>query len=462
MKNNRIAKSNALSASFRDPSGYVFTGDDGLVYRQVNKIATKDFEAFIKSKLYLQLSRDKLIVSHQEISDAPLLGEAYKIIKPQQINFISYPFEWSFSQLKDAALLTLKIQKLALAKNLSLKDASAYNIQFVDGQPIFIDTLSFEKYTTNKPWDAYRQFCQHFLTPLALMCYRDLSLGQLSRVFIDGIPLDLAAKLLPPRAKVKPSIIMHILLHAKAQSNKASSAAKPDAKLSKHNQLAIIDNLATAIKKLKLPKVKSEWGEYYDNTNYSESAAAKKDELIIDFLKPLNVKTAIDLGGNNGRFSRSLNKRNIFTVCADIDPNAVEDNYRQVKANKETMMLPMLIDLTNPGGALGWANQERSVFAGRIKADVLLVLALIHHLAISNNLPFTQIAQYLQSFAPYLVIEFVPKQDSQVQKLLATRKDIFDTYDAANFKKAFGIYYNLIKEQPIDGSVRTLFLFERK
>ena len=196
--------------------------------------------------------------------------------------------------------------------------------------------------------------------------------------------------------------------------------------------------------------------------NYTQAAADKKSELVLKFIQPLNIKTALDLGGNNGRFSRVLNENDIFTVCADIDPNAVEENYLQVKAKKETKMLPLLVDLTNPGGALGWGNEERETFDSRIKTDCLMALALIHHLAISNNLPFGQIAKYFAKLSPYLVIEFVPKQDSQVQRLLTTRKDIFDAYDETNFKNAFGLYYDLVKESKIEGSLRTLYLFKRR
>jgi hypothetical protein len=462
LKVKSLKNNSALSASFRDPSGFVFKGSDNQIYRQINNSAKSDFDSFIKSGLYKTLAEKKMIVSHQATTQQPLLGEAYKIIKPQQIEFISYPFEWSFSQLKDAALLTLSIQRMALQKGMNLKDASAYNIQYEKGKPIFIDTLSFEKYQKDKPWDGYRQFCQHFLAPLSLMTYSDIALNELSRIFIDGIPLGLAGKLLPTRAKLKPGLAMHLFLHAKAQKSKAQQSTKPKTKLPKKNLLAIISSLESTINNLKPPKINSEWGDYYDHTNYTKSAAGRKAQCVLDYLKTQNIKTALDLGGNNGRFSRVLNEIGIFTVCADIDPKAVEANYRHVKKHQEEMMLPLLIDLNNPGGGLGWANNERLLFDRRIKTDVTLALALIHHLAISNNLPFDKIASYFAKFSELLVIEFVPKSDSQVKRLLATRKDIFPFYDESNFKKAFGLYYTLQQETKIEGTERTLYLFKRK
>ena len=342
-----------------------------------------------------------------------------------------------------------------------LKDASAYNVQFYKGKPIFIDTLSFEKYNSGDPWQAYRQFCQHFLAPLSLMVYTDQRLGQLYRTYIDGVPLDLANTLLPLKARIKPSIYMHIVLHSKAQKSKASVGQKPTTKVSQQNLDAILSNLLNSIKKLKPKLSKTEWGEYYENTNYTVQSADKKSQIITDFCKGLEIKKAIDFGGNNGRYSRVLASMGINTICNDIDINAVESNYKHVRNKNEELMLPLLVDLTNPGGGLGWANDERPSIQQRFKVDMSMALALIHHLAISNNLPFVKIAQYLAKFSPYLIIEFVPKEDSQVQILLATRKDIFDSYDEAGFKKAFGVYYDLLKEQKIAGTERTLYLFKR-
>jgi hypothetical protein len=294
------------------------------------------------------------------------------------------------------------------------------------------------------------------------MAYKDINLNELSRVFIDGIPLELARKLLPSRTKLKPGLVMHLFLHAKAQKSKAKEVAKPTAKIPKNNLLAIIKSLENTINSLKTPKISSEWGDYYENTNYTTSSAGQKAKLVLEYLKPYKIKTALDLGGNNGKFSRVINEAGIFTVCADIDPKAVESNYRQVKKHSELLMLPLLVDIINPGGGLGWANQERLRFDERFKTDATLALALIHHLAISNNLPFDKIAAYFSKFSELLVIEFVPKEDSQVQRLLTTRKDIFPNYNEASFKRAFELYYSLLKETKIEGSTRTLYLFKRK
>jgi ribosomal protein L11 methylase PrmA len=462
MRNNQTKKTtdnNFLGSSFRDPAGYLYVDSKGEIYRQINEPGFADYDLLMKSGLYNTLKKDGLLISHTEKKS---IRPKTKLVKPLKINFISYPYEWSFSQLKDAALLTLKIQKAALKKGLILKDASAYNIQFYKGKPIFIDTLSFEKYQPGQPWPAYRQFCQHFLAPLSLMAYTDMSLSQLFRVFIDGVPLDLANKLLPLKARLKPGIYMHIVLHSKAQQAKAGSQTKPSRAVSQKNLEAILLNLENSINKLQLKTMRTEWGDYYNNTNYTVASADQKAKLIKNFAKPLKVKSAIDFGGNNGKYSRVLNEIGADTICCDIDPIAVEANYLHTKAKKETSMLPVLIDLANPGGAIGWANEERETIDQRFKTDLLLALALIHHLAISNNLPLSKIAENFSKFSPYLIIEFVPKEDSQVKKLLSTRKDIFSSYNEAGFKKAFGVYFKLLKEQKITGTKRTLYLFERR
>jgi hypothetical protein len=212
------------AASFRDPSGFVFLRD-GVIYRQVNRVYQNNYDHFIRSGLWDKLVEDGLLIAHSEVElEQSATGTAYKVIEPALIPFISYPYEWCFSQLKDAGLLTLEIQLKALEFGMSLKDCSAYNIQFNQGKPIFIDTLSFEMYREGQPWVAYRQFCQHFLAPLVLMSQTDIRLQQLLRIYIDGVPLDLASSLLPARSWLNFAWLSHIHMHAKSQKQFANRA----------------------------------------------------------------------------------------------------------------------------------------------------------------------------------------------------------------------------------------------
>ena len=206
-----------LRSSFRDPGGFLFRRE-GSLYRQVNRACAEDFQLLESSGLAASLREAGLLIPHVEADvEPPRPDIAFRVIRPEPVPFISYPYEWSFSQLKDAALTTLRIQKIALRHGMILKDASAYNIQFHRGRPVLIDTLSFTRYEEGQPWVAYRQFCQHFLAPLALMAYRDVRLSALLRTEIDGVPLDLAAGLLPWRTRLKPGLLMHLHVHAASQ-----------------------------------------------------------------------------------------------------------------------------------------------------------------------------------------------------------------------------------------------------
>ena len=316
----------ALPGSFRDPSGFVFR-QNGVLYRLVTRSYQVEYDRLTGSGLYDALVKSGLLVAHREVALTGL-PEACKVLQPDMIQFISYPYEWCFSQLKDAALTTLEIQKRALESGMSLKDASAYNIQFRDGRPVLIDTLSFEPYREGEPWVAYRQFCQHFLAPLALMSHTDVRLSQLLRVYIDGIPLDLASRLLPGSTKLSLTLGTHIHLHAKSQEHYADKAAKPTGrKLSRMAFMGIISNLEAAVKGLNWKPAGTEWAEYYDETNYSAAAFAEKERLVADYLARVQPKMVWDLGANTGRFSRIASHQGILTIASDIDPAAVERNY---------------------------------------------------------------------------------------------------------------------------------------
>jgi hypothetical protein len=470
-----------LSPSFRDPSGFLFKRD-GVLYRQVNQAYAGDYTRLMDSGLYAKLVKAGLLIPHTE-SD-PSTGfqqvrpggsgrtfvpadkkSAFRVLCPQPVPFISYPYEWSFGQLKDAALATLSIQKRVLRLGMSLKDASAYNIQFYNGKPTLIDTLSFETYKEGEPWVAYRQFCQHFLAPLALMAYRDVRLGQLLRVYIDGVPLDLASELLPIRTRWNFGLASHIHLHAGAQKRYADvavSEARGGRKMSKEGLVGLIESLQATVRKLEWKPAGTEWADYYAAHNYTDAAFEHKKALVGDWLAKIEPKTVWDLGANIGVFSRIAAEAGAYVVSSDIDPAAVEVNYRLVKENKEQNLIPLVLDLTNPSPAIGWSNRERDSFLQRGPADAVLALALVHHLAISNNVPLSRIAELFTECGEWLVVEFVPKSDSQVQKLLRSREDIFGEYTREGFEKTFGQWYTVKDSSAVRDSARWLYLMKQK
>jgi len=413
--------------------------------------------------LYQKLVSAGLLIPHQEVDAEPALpGIAYKVIQPERIEFISYPYEWCFSQMKDAALATLRIQKTALDFGMSLKDGSAYNVQFRKGKPVFIDTLSFEKYHEGQPWIAYRQFCQHFLAPLALMSYKDIRLNQLLRIYLDGVPLDLASSLQPFRSRLQLSLLSHIHLHARSQKRYEEKSLKINqVRLSRLSLLGLIDNLESTIRKLRWQPGNTEWADYYTESSYSGPALEHKKQLVAGFLDRIHPQNVWDLGANTGIFSRIAGSKGIPAISYDNDPAAVEKNYLACRENGETNVLPLVIDLTNPSPGIGWQNRERMSFIERSPADLVLALALIHHLAISNNVPLDILAEFFSSIGNSLIIEFVPKSDPQVGRLLATREDIFPDYTQQAFEDAFGRYFKVLSTAGVRDTERTLYLMQR-
>lgn len=455
-----------VSGSFRDPSGFVFS-HSGVVYRQVNTCYREDYDLLMGSGLYQSLADDGLLVRHEETSEvqSQYPDQAYRVLRPDQLPFISYPYEWCFSAFKDAALLTLEIQKRALKHGMTLKDCSAYNIQFVAGRPVFIDTLSFEKYVEGLPWTPYRQFCQHFLAPIALMSGTDIRLRRLLRPFIDGIPLDLAAKLLPYKTRFSFPLLLHIHLHAKTQRQYADTAVSKksfERKISRTSLLGLLDSLESAIRSRTWRAAGTEWADYYSDDSYTQAGLEHKKQLVEQYLDEANPKDLWDLGGNTGLHSRIASSRGIGTVSFDVDPACVEMNYLQMRKDKDESILPLVLDLTNPSPALGWNNDERMSLAQRGPVDAVMALALIHHLAISNNVPLGMLAEFFAGLGRWLIIEFVPKGDHKVQKLLATREDIFPDYTSEGFERAFQGLFAIRRKETIRESTRELYLLERK
>lgn len=456
-----------IKGSFRDPAGFLYWRDDDL-FRQVNQAYAEDYQACVGSGLYDQLIAKGLLIPHTESTDSGVTADKYLVIKPEKIPYVSYPYEWSFLQLQEAALLTLDIQSAALDRGLILKDASAYNVQFRNGRPIFIDTLSFERYEEGSPWVAYRQFCQHFLAPLALMAAGDLRLRQLTFRYIDGVPLDLTSKLLPARSWLKYSLLAHIHMHSRSQRKHQNDARIHEqiasAKLSKSMLRALVSSLRKAVETLSVQDVTTEWGKYYEDTNYTADAMHHKEALVArlsaDYLATYPV--VHDLGANTGHFSRIIASQCPYVVAHDVDEMAVERHSRIIKKADTSNVLPLILDLTNPAPPIGWDLEERASFHDRTKGSAAVALAIVHHLCISNNVPMERLAEFFADLFDALVIEFVPKEDSQVQRLLATRQDIFGHYDKESFEGAFACYFEIRERCPIADSERTLYAMTRR
>lgn len=455
---------NIHEASFRDPSGFVFRDGD-VLRRQINPIYFPQYQKLTETGFYRTLISKGLLIAHEETS----ASDKKIIITPERIPFITYPYEWSFEQLRQAALLTLKIQKYALSKGFILKDASAYNITFHKGRPVFIDTLSFDFYEEDTPWRAYKQFITHFFGPLVLAKYHGTEVLKMLQTHIDGIPVSLIASLLPGKTKLNSTLFtnIHLLAKMEARHSEDYKAETKIAKLSLKAQNNILESLFDAIKKLTV-KEASEWGDYYGKTNYDPEAFEAKKKLIHDWVVPVSPKRLIDMGGNDGTFARVLLDQVDHCIVTDIDNNAVGHNYQQVRENNEENMLPFMCDVLQPAPGIGFDNTERTSLLTRLKeydADVTMALALIHHMTLSGNVPFERSASFFASFSNHLLIEFPDRDDSWVDSLLVRKRefmDHFDFYNQENFEADYQKFFTLEKKEIIPGTKRVMYLFKKK
>jgi len=461
----------AAPASLRDPSTTVFMRD-GAVYLQIHHAYARHYDHLVQSGLYKSLVDKGLLIPHEEIqfSSEPSAPSVYKVLQPELVTFISYPQEWSFSQLKDAALATLTIQKIALEFGMLLKDATTFTIQFHQGKPVLIDTGSFQIYEDGLPWPAYGQFCRHFLAPLSLMTFKDIRLTRLFQIYPDGIPLDLAASLLPTRSFFSNlSLFYHIAFHAKTHNASGNSAAVTSLRLAKVKQhfnrsylTLLAKDLESIIRGLRLSTPKSNWSNYYHDNTYTDAMLAEKKALVSQYLDRLGPNTVWDLGANTGVFSKIACQKNIETIAMEMDAFCVELLYVDSSKNHLKNLLPLVVDLTNPTPDSGWDYSQQQSLAKRGPADTLMALALIHHLAVANSIPLNRIAHFFAKIGKSLIIEFVPKSDSQVQSMLTLRDDIFPQYSKDGFEQAFSHYFSITQSDTIPGSNRILYMMTRR
>lgn len=454
-----------VGSSFRDPSGFLFSRD-GTLYRQVEPSYAEDYEHLCSSGLYEALVRESLLIPHAEIdlSEAMRPG-AFRVLRPERVPFVSFPYEWCFGQLRAAALLTLRVQILSMAHGMVLKDASAFNVQFRGSVPVFVDTLSFTRYLDGQPWVAYGQFCRHFLAPLALQALVDVRLRAFGRHHLDGVPLDLASKLLPMTTWLRPWALVHLHLHARSikafASTKARQRAVTTRRVSVSGLEGLCDHLMRAVSSLQWTPEGTEWGDYEQTHGYDAHAHELKRSIVTEFLRDAQPALVFDLGANTGEYSRLARSLGSRVVALDADAAAVELAYRRLSSEGEQGVLPLWVDLTNPSPAQGWALREWPSLFARGTADVVLALALVHHVAIGNNVPLADFATFLADLGRQAVVEWVPKEDPQVQRLLTSRTDIFAGYTEQAFTEAVSTHFRVKARRAVGDSGRVLFHLAR-
>jgi SAM-dependent methyltransferase len=453
-------KSHQHFSSFRDPAGYIFVQNNNL-YRKINYSYKQHYDWLMTSGCYDSLVSQNLLIPHQEVVDIDSDDtSAYKIIRPDLIPLISFPYEWGFETFKNAAIVTLKVMEEALKFNMIIKDASPFNVQLYKGKLVFIDTLSFEKFS-GKPWVAYRQFCESFLGPLLLLQYKQLGTKFLLS-YPDGMSIKTISKILPFVAKLRPAVFLHILLHSNI-AGAGNSKAKELPHFSSKKVTAIIESLKTLTSSLKKNVKKSRWSTYYEEDISNEYYLESKKNKITQWLLAQDLKSELlDLGCNTGVFS--LIGAEIFenVYAVDSDEESIDKLCELVVKKGIFNIHPMVIDLANPTPSIGLNGNERSSFFDRVSgANTVLALAFIHHLVIGRNIPFNFLVESFSRFKGALIIEFVGENDPKVKLLVEQKNGVTHEYSENAFLTAFKKHFIIIDSFEIPSTERKLFLMKK-
>jgi hypothetical protein len=457
--------------SYNDEAGQVFSYT-GQLYRGIFASHVPKIQDFIASKLYEQLVSKGLLVPHRIVLPTESLLEELQeatqhqfalFLAPSYLPFISYPCEWSFSMLKQAALLTLEVQNLALSQGYILKDAKADNVQFNHLQPIFIDILSFEPYQEGTAWQAYRQYCQHFLTPLALMAYSTVEFCKIQQIYTDGIPLELATKFLSWKNLLFGGIFQHLTLHSWLSKPSTEKKIKKAPTTHKNFTIHFIKNLTNSLQRtidgLRY-QTQTRWSSYYAQ-DVADDYREAKQKIVKRFLATTQSQIIWDLGANTGVFSGLAWDTGATVYAFDADHDCVEQLFLDWRA-KNIKGGVGVIDLNNPTPSRGFALQQYRSWLDRCpKPDLLLALALVHHLRITYNIPLQQIAHFFATYTHFLIIEFIPKNDEKVQILLQNKIDVYNDYSLENFKKVFAAFFSVVEEVGIENNDRRIFLMKQ-
>ncbi|HWC67014.1 MAG TPA: class I SAM-dependent methyltransferase [Acidimicrobiales bacterium] len=463
--------------SFRDPTSRVFVTDDS-VWRGLSKDALADFEALAATEFFrTALERGELVGTQLATASAPALpGEWAGVLRHDRIRILSYPYEWPFAMLRDAARLQLSLARRALAEQLITKDASAYNIQFVGTRPVFIDIGSFERVHGGEPWPGYRQFCEHFLNPLLLQAMRDVPFHPVLRGSVHGIPPGMAADLLRGSRRRQRGVFTHVKLHARAERRYADADRERDVRSELKRAgfgPGLIDaqlkNLERAIEALRWPRhekrTSSTWSSYTERSHYTDRDLQRKEAFVETAVAHAgSPRLVLDLGANDGRFSRlALGAGAGSVVAVDSDHLVVDRLYRDLTAEGEARVLPLVLDLSDPSPGLGWRSRERPAFVDRMRGelDLVLCLAVVHHLALTNTVPLDEIVEFLADLDAPVVVEFPHRDDVMAARLLARKRSgLFDGYDVPQWERALERRFQVSAREVLPSGTRTIYRAE--
>lgn len=456
--------------SYRDREGRVFESD-GRLLRALSARALEEWDAVSATPFFARAMADGRVVETRRVdlpADAPVATAQPWVaaLEHQRIPFISYPYEWSFGMLRDAALLQLELLREALEAGFVLKDSSAYNLQWIGSRPVFIDVPSFERHRQGEPWIGYLQFCQLFLYPLLLTAYRDIPFRGLLRGSLDGVPPATAAAMFSLRDRLRPGVLTHVALQARlqaAQSGGQRSVRRQlaDAGFGRELILANVRKLSRLITRLEWKRSASTWVDYRETHSYSDADHAAKKEFVRAAAAAVPRRMVWDLGANTGDFSRVCREHAEYILAIDADELAVERMYRELNAEGDGKILPLVGNLVDPSPGLGWLGRERRPLPDRGRPDLVLALALIHHVVIGANLPLDDFVDGLARLGGDLVIEFVHKDDPMVRQLLLEKEDRYADYDRDRLERALSRHWTIAERLALGSGTRTLYFARR-
>jgi hypothetical protein len=447
--------------SFRDWDSRVFY-DDGRVLRALSEDGLADWSALAASKLFPQAVAEGKLVATSRLEETPI-ADAAAVLEHERIPFISYPYEWTFSMLRDAALLQLELLRRALDEDLILKDSSSYNVQWSGARPVFIDIGSFERLRPGEPWAGYRQFCMLYLNPLLLQAYKGVDFRPWLRGSLAGITPVEARRLLSFRDLFRKGVLTNVALHARLERKHDDSDrdVKTELKRAGFKKELIVANvrrLEKLVRGLGWEPGSSTWSGYSATTSYDEADAARKEEFVREVVHTREWNLVWDIGCNEGRHTRIAAENARYVVALDGDSAVVDRLYRSLAAEGATTILPLVADVTDPSPALGWHGLERQTLEARGRPELTLCLAVLHHVAIGGNVPVPEFLSWLAELRTALVIEFPTRDDPRVAALLTRKKTgAHPDYDREPFELALAERFDVERTEELAGGTRVLY-----
>ena len=460
--------------SFRDPDSRVLVSEEG-VFRVLSEAGLADWEALAGSQLFERAVADgSLIATRPANGDARLAGlEAAEtalaeapaaVLRHDRIPFVSYPYEWTFGMLRDAALLELDLLLAALDEDLILKDATPYNVQFDGARPVFIDVGSFERLREGEPWAGYRQFCMQALYPLMIQAHRDIALQPLLRGRLEGIPPTEAARMLNGRHRLHRGVLTHVVLHARLERRYEASAGDEvrgelrKARFGTELIRANAKKLRRLVSRLEWKPGASAWAAYRKTSTYTDEDAETKAAFVSAAVQRVGPSLTWDLGANDGAYSRLAAESGSYVLALDSDHATVEALYRSLRESGERRILPMVADLADPSPGLGWRGAERRPLADRGRPDLVLALALVHHLSIAANVPLADVVAWLADLGAPAVVEFPTRDDPMVRRLLAAKREgTHPDYERERFERLLAERFDVRGSEQLGSGTRHLY-----